>query len=471
MKQVGGGADEAGGAQQHVLEAGGAETQSGKEEDGGFTTRLTKEQLYALRQVRNIEKLQERQMRAEESGGTGRSEGMLSATFYVEGSENPKTNGGFNQDLFVPVFIALKGFMPKAEPRVTKNGKLEIKVHTQDELSSLFRWEKLKVLKMKAYGTTEMPLWGSIEGVHHQLPEGVLGEELKKQGVCEVRRVQRSVRLFHQDGTKYEKRNTERVDIRFESAIRGTVMLWGESYEVTLKGPHPMQCTKCLRYNHKKDECRETSELCARCGEAGHMSKACTKSPRCLNCHLPHSALSQACGVYKAWSNVASSNYVSKVMRKTESTVQIMGMQKFSSPKPVDESQGATPAAASQGQTWSQSKSPTFAEITQRSLVMTDSTGATQVVCKIPQDKTPLAGLRKPQHKAEVVRRDNIPSPRDGPNERAEKAEATVRQLKEKTKKIWKMVTAVIKTLGSRFPEIRDLIDALGDMSDIITEF
>lgn len=47
-----------------------------------------------------------------------------------------------------------------------------------------------------------------------------------------------------------DKRNTDKVDLQ-----KGVIELVGRIQEVTLQAPHPGQCTKSLRFNHKKDKC------------------------------------------------------------------------------------------------------------------------------------------------------------------------------------------------------------------------
>ncbi|GBP92383.1 Uncharacterized 50 kDa protein in type I retrotransposable element R1DM [Eumeta japonica] len=64
-------------------------------------------------------------------------------------------------------------------------------------------------------------------------------------------------------------------------------------------------CYRCLSFDHRVRDCKVQSEVCRRCGDAGHWASSCPNELRCRNCAfrgLPdgHLMMSQACPVYAA---------------------------------------------------------------------------------------------------------------------------------------------------------------------------
>ncbi|XP_055584877.1 uncharacterized protein LOC129737742 [Uranotaenia lowii] len=61
--------------------------------------------------------------------------------------------------------------------------------------------------------------------------------------------------------------------------------------------PFPLRCMTCLRYGHKKDQCKGNG-ICAMCANLFHDKKPCASTLTCVNCRGSHSALSRECPVF-----------------------------------------------------------------------------------------------------------------------------------------------------------------------------
>lgn len=62
--------------------------------------------------------------------------------------------------------------------------------------------------------------------------------------------------------------------------------------------PTPIRCMSCLKFGHKKDQCRG-NRICADCAELFHDNTECKQKYRCVNCRGVHSALNRECPVYQ----------------------------------------------------------------------------------------------------------------------------------------------------------------------------
>jgi hypothetical protein len=95
---------------------------------------------------------------------------------------------------------------------------------------------------------------------------------------------------------KYQRKQTNEGDEKcfdiilecdgntYEYYVGGRKIKIGWSAYKVVDGTHVKRCMKCLAYGHKKDECRNKSMACARCGD-NHLEKDCkVKVFTCCNC-------------------------------------------------------------------------------------------------------------------------------------------------------------------------------------------
>lgn len=431
-------------------------------DDGGFARRLTKDELFALKQVRKVERDNHARNHIS-ANNRGHNSSEMSVLFWKSDTEDSSSDGGFLMETFVAIYQDVKRRMPSATPRITKNKKLEIKVSAAQELAIVRSWTTIGGIGVKPYENSPPQLWGRITGVHHQLPEAAIEECLRSQGVCKVRRVQYTVFLESGEGRKVEKRNTDKMDIQFDTSLRGTVNILGCNHEVTLKAPLPTQCTKCLKYNHRKDECQE-SAICARCGETGHMAIICRKVMRCVNCHLPHNALSTSCMVNKAWSNIANNKYVQRVMESTNAIVETSLTNDNGPAEPVATSEIPSGLSGGQANRSQELKSKNSYWQAVRNLTFNMSDGsATHVKLQadkpaVPRHMLPQAAMTPSATRQERHLRSTVQHSHD-----------KIEEMKLKMKKVWEMMTEFLKTYGDKFPEIKMLVGIVELMSEVFT--
>ncbi|GBN41238.1 hypothetical protein AVEN_78763-1 [Araneus ventricosus] len=159
------------------------------------------------------------------------------------------------------------------------------------------RKQSQQILKLKALATIPITVsahatLNSSKGVitcgelFHDSVEHI-AEELKSQGVTNVRRIQ-----IRRDGQLLD---TKHLVLTFhypklpEIIMAGYIRLHVRPYI-----PNPLRCFQCQKYGHSKDACRGTL-TCARCAQADHESSHCTAPEKCVNCRGSHTSFSRSC--------------------------------------------------------------------------------------------------------------------------------------------------------------------------------
>lgn len=451
-----------------------------KEDDTGFSRVLTSRERESARKIQAAEKAAAESLRAKGAPKMGgRNPGEFSTVFERTGGDSTS----FLQEHFISVYLAIKEMMPNAFPRITnKGGRLEIWVHTREENEKVKNWTELGDVGVRACPNGEVYMWGRIENVHYQFSEETIMSFLAKQGVAKVRRVQYTRHLAGADSLKAIKVNTDKVDIQFAGEIKKQVTIGSEAFDVTLVAPAPIQCTKCLKFSHKKDECSAQELTCATCGQSGHVTTSCKNAPCCVNCKLRHHALSTRCPVYQAWANAARRKYENKVMESTKGTIVDR--------KEVPPAHQATTSLAPRAPVLETGCS--FADkVAARELVVHNDDGSQEVICKVQVSATHAKkSLQKRRNstleKARLERTKTIetakeskgPKPDKEHTKRAEKLDKNVEELngkayserkrQEKLEKLWEKGLTFLKSLTSKYPEIALLIIILEEAAELI---
>ena len=70
-------------------------------------------------------------------------------------------------------------------------------------------------------------------------------------------------------------------------------------FQVTSYAARVRRCTRCQKLNHTAKFCKQSIQICPRCGERGHGREGCSASPSCQNCSGPHNAAWLGCPEYR----------------------------------------------------------------------------------------------------------------------------------------------------------------------------
>ena len=62
--------------------------------------------------------------------------------------------------------------------------------------------------------------------------------------------------------------------------------------------PKPMRCNNCQRLGHTAKKCHRKETICAKCGQEGHMFRACNNEAKCVLCGGPHPSTYNKCPSY-----------------------------------------------------------------------------------------------------------------------------------------------------------------------------
>ena len=70
-------------------------------------------------------------------------------------------------------------------------------------------------------------------------------------------------------------------------------------FEVTHYAARVRWCTRCQKLNYTAKFCKQSIQICPRCGGRGHGKEGCSASPSCPNCSGPYSAAWLGCPEYR----------------------------------------------------------------------------------------------------------------------------------------------------------------------------
>lgn len=303
-------------------------------------------------------------------------------------------------------------------------------------------------------------MWGRIEGVHYQFSEEGILAQLVSQGVEKVRRVQYTAFQRGSESVRAEKRNTDKVDLKFIGGIRKEISFLGQSHQVTLIAPPPIQCMKCLRFNHRKDTCVAKDIICATCGQAGHMATQCQRRPHCCNCKQNHHAMSTSCPIYQIWANAAKEKYECSLIEQTRgrivSTVQ---------PQIRNDSQSVAHNPV-EVQTQGEPRSKSYAEVVEkRQIVVMGENGEEVIVGQL----APKAQIKaaKPRVVLNPHSREEIKDTSKGGSGKIEKGKES-KVLKVKIDGFIEKLVSFLKALEGKYPEIGLLLVLIEEGKELL---
>ena len=122
------------------------------------------------------------------------------------------------------------------------------------------------------------------------VPDAEIKEELKSQGVVEVRRA-----MFRKGGDLVP---TNTFFLTFcTPTLPQSVKVGYLNVRVTLYVPSPLRCFKCQKFGHVRDRC-PGEEVCGTCAQAVHEGP-CTNPAQCVNCKGDHASSSRNCPIWK----------------------------------------------------------------------------------------------------------------------------------------------------------------------------
>lgn len=379
-------------------------------------------------------RLAEERKKARVNGRHRMERGNLYATFIAVNGEEEHMKGAFsNKDGYLRrIWIELAEKFPKIYPTISTDGdKLSLNTTEQNEWEEICKLTEIggvKVVMEQSRAAGNVAIWGRVEGVHTQLTEDELMEDLKNQNVVKVRRVKKPVKLIGSEGVHFEMRNTHYVDILFGETINNMVKIMFREYQVTLLPPEPLQCLKCLQFGHLKRDCAGT-ELCRRCGNSGHKVMECkARSPTCANCKQAHRSGDDRCPVYQAACKKKRVDYERKIFAKLNAKSVVT---RRTQPNIM-----ANPANAdTEGK-------KLYSQVLKRSMVSKTEAGESSALCVLPEVRKVTS---QPEKKSE---------PRPLVAEMPRRDDTTVIALAS-------VVKVILERLAAKFPELVDLLGLL----------
>ncbi|XP_055528048.1 uncharacterized protein LOC129720586 [Wyeomyia smithii] len=115
-------------------------------------------------------------------------------------------------------------------------------------------------------------------------------EEMKDIHVIDVKRIKR------RKGDQYEDSGAFILTFNL-GTLPGSIDAGFHRCKVRQYVPPPLRCMNCLKFGHKKDQCKG-NQVCANCASLYHGKTECQQKTTCVVCLEDHHALSKNCPVY-----------------------------------------------------------------------------------------------------------------------------------------------------------------------------
>lgn len=123
--------------------------------------------------------------------------------------------------------------------------------------------------------------------------EGEFTEDLQQQGIINP------IRRFNKNNAPTNMVHAEIKDYsQKENLLRNGIKCCYTKFEVTPRYSIK-QCFKCFKVGHLKRECKESQQICLKCGKDHHSNNCRETEAKCINCGLDHVAVSRKCNFLK----------------------------------------------------------------------------------------------------------------------------------------------------------------------------
>lgn len=152
--------------------------------------------------------------------------------------------------------------------------------------------ENIKAKNYRAYIPRHLI---SVTGVIAGIPLDITEEDIMEDIICEypVMQVYRMNRFVNG-----QKEPTQRMSITFRaSKLPESIKIFHCSLRVRAFFKKAVLCLKCLRYNHKQENCKgkRRCEQCSKMHEYDEEFQNCQNPQRCLHCRKEHKTSDQTC--------------------------------------------------------------------------------------------------------------------------------------------------------------------------------
>lgn len=436
--------------------------ESSSEDESDMVTVLSKAERRAIKMAKFAENAAQRSLNVHGNGPRLKPMTDHPGKFNVElealDEHGVACPDGFKSVSLLKAYAEIKVAIPAAHTQISKRNTLVVWTVNENDHVLASNIRQVCGIGCQKVGSwsKQIPLFGRIEGVHVQFTEQDIKEVLENQGVIEVRRVKYIV----DSPSGKEFRNTSKVDLRFESAIRPWVEICGEKFNVTLKSRYPMQCLACLTFGHRKDFCKKKDIIrCKRCGQDGHKSDTCQKSIKCCNCGDSHFATDSRCRVYQIWAKSELKKYETQVIASMAGTGEVKIIEVI----PPVNNDIVFPSLAGPSVQESAVSAPkaSYASVVNRKLVMVKD-GKEEDVCKLSN----AVFKRQAKDQREIKKVTTI---KNGSQDKGKQFLKEKNSICSSLKTLWPMVKVFLTPWLEKNPEWIKLLEFL-EKSDIICQ-
>lgn len=207
-----------------------------------------------------------------------------------------RTDEGLTMRNLSPFFIkkAMDTITPRVQISRMRDGTLLLKTVDRQQADKLKKQALLgdnigiRIVEHPTLNTTRGTIY--CPDLKLLTDEEIL-EGLKEARVIEIKRIQRRTKSG-------DLEDTATFILTFNLSQLPTAIDVGfYSCRVRQYVPSPLRCNNCLKFGHKRDQCRG-NRICGNCADLYHDNRKCNQMYVCVNCRGDHSALSKDCPVY-----------------------------------------------------------------------------------------------------------------------------------------------------------------------------
>lgn len=187
--------------------------------------------------------------------------------------------------------------------------KISVEFHSYKAANAIINNEQIAQKGYKTYIPWGMKTCrGVVKGIAtHLTEEDILRYTKSSKNVVQVRRIKRKeLEKIHGDKEQLVYVNTGTVVFTFKGkVIPKEVHVCLLNLEVDIYINPVIQCYRCLRFGHTKQQCRSRTGRCDKCGELNHYISECKEQQStCFFCQDNHDATSKNCKEYQTQKNI-----------------------------------------------------------------------------------------------------------------------------------------------------------------------